>query len=244
MHPLLLHSAGLGGAQQDMFSRKRSRNHVVCASTANNKWWEQCLHIMTTKISTVLPSVFKICSDKSVNSIILQFPVHSRIPLNTVFLLEQALQAAGSVCLLGSAVVRVVDNVLELCLVAAAPATEHQSKKQRADQKKSAAVEPSSPWSCSLTSLTLKNKEIYEQLEDAINIVCTGYHIVEENETCPYELIYHKKHNQIITRFKLSNTNPELKLLKGFPSNLVMPWIEYNKKRNHFVLVAVMNECV
>lgn len=94
--------------------------------------------------------------------------------------------------------------------------------------------------------LYFKNKDTFVHLETSLQEVCNSYH--EEMEwgdthPQPYEIIYHKKHHQIITRFKFSIHNPSIKMLT-MPFPMAIPWIEYAQKQDTFWLVMILKECL
>lgn len=98
--------------------------------------------------------------------------------------------------------------------------------------------------------LHLQNQEIYSNLRQVIQEVHTAYW--EEMDwtnsssagATPYEIIYHKKHKHIITRFKFTADAPNVQLLGFMPSLMSTPWIEYDQPHKTFWLVAVLEECV
>ena len=91
--------------------------------------------------------------------------------------------------------------------------------------------------------LHLKNCEVFDTVGCIINEVQTLYpHDMNWKNEFPYECIYHKKHSQIILRFRFNTCSPSVVRLsahRGYST----PWIEYNaSKGEQFWLVTVLND--
>ena len=95
--------------------------------------------------------------------------------------------------------------------------------------------------------LRLRNHEVFDQLDTSIEQVYTAYHdeMAWGGTEQPYEIIYHKKHSQIITRFQFSTATPSVKMIPMPPLlHMATPWIEYNAKQQTFWLVIILKECL
>jgi len=92
-------------------------------------------------------------------------------------------------------------------------------------------------------TLHLKDNSTIELVDRTINSVFTNFKTQINWTTCSaYNLIYFKKHNQIIIRFQFKGDTCSFhKQLRE--DSLKSSWIEYTSRRKRFFLVSVIENC-
>lgn len=91
-------------------------------------------------------------------------------------------------------------------------------------------------------NLQLKNKETVEAVDRLIKVVFKKFPKQMNWVGVPYQMIYFKKHNQIILRFKFTgDVIPFTNDVKD--ECLKSSWMEYNTKSKNFHLVNVLENC-
>jgi hypothetical protein len=87
--------------------------------------------------------------------------------------------------------------------------------------------------------LRLRNTEAIENIKQILLSVYANFSLSVQ-DSVPYEIVFHKQHNQLILRFKLSGSTPEVHALTTRDTM----WIEFQKLTGIFWLVVVVSECV
>lgn len=91
-------------------------------------------------------------------------------------------------------------------------------------------------------NLQLKDKETVEAVDRLIKVVFKKFPKQMNWTGVPYQMIYFKKHNQIILRFKFTgDVIPFTNDVKD--ECLKSSWMEYNSKSKNFHLVNVLENC-
>ena len=91
-------------------------------------------------------------------------------------------------------------------------------------------------------NLKLKNDSAIHSVESFIETVQKQFPTQLNWSNAPYTIIYHRKHNQIIVRFKFGKI-VEFQMMDE-NEQLKASWFEYNKKQELFYLVTVIENCI
>ena len=92
-------------------------------------------------------------------------------------------------------------------------------------------------------NLKLKNADAISNVEQLIKDVQSNFPTQMNWGSAPYTIIYHKKHHQLIVRFRFSSPSVQFNV-KGENIALFNSWFEYSKKSNTFFLVTIIENCV
>lgn len=115
------------------------------------------------------------------------------------------------------------------------------SKKSRKPEKKIITT-VESPREFISEKLGIKNESAIAIVDSVIQEHKDHFESVFDIAKYPYELIYHKKHNQIIIRLTFPGT---VRIHKNERFGYAVPtWLEYNKKNNIFTIISIVSDCL
>ena len=92
-------------------------------------------------------------------------------------------------------------------------------------------------------NLKLRNQEVIASVGNLIKEVQNYFRSQMDWGNAPYTIIYHKKHNQLIVRFRFITKSLKFNIM-GESIVLGSSWIEYNQRKNSFFLVTILDNCV
>ena len=92
-------------------------------------------------------------------------------------------------------------------------------------------------------NLKLRNGKVIASVENLIKEVRNYFRSQMDWGNAPYTIIYHKKHNQLIVRFRFITKSLQFNIM-GESIVLGSSWIEYNQRKNSFFLVTILDNCV
>jgi len=92
-------------------------------------------------------------------------------------------------------------------------------------------------------NLKLRNGKVIASVENLIKEVQNYFRSQMDWGNAPYTIIYHKKHNQLIVRFRFITKSLQFNIM-GESIVLGSSWIEYNQRKNSFFLVTILDNCV
>ena len=94
------------------------------------------------------------------------------------------------------------------------------------------------------STLQLRNSAAIKTVQQVIQLVRNSYACeMEWDSGFPYEIVFHKKHTQLVIRFHLINQKPQLHPLPLLGLN-AEAWVEFDKVTQSFGLIVLVRDCV
>ena len=205
-----------------MFSRKRSRE---------DNSWETFVSSLRTLIDKQYPQINTIKTAPL--SVHLFMSVLSRIPLSLFEHLEYDGYSISGIVLAPKKTAKP-----NLCVQIA-----YTEKKVCLDSSKIILKNNNlqSPKQFLEQNLKLKNEDTVALVQKVVVSVHKMFNS-QMNWNLPYNIIYFKKHNQIIIRFKFKENYVRIVSQNNF--HLKSSWIEFSKKKGDFFMVSIIENCV